>query len=91
MKVVDLEREVILKPVDNIPEESKIFGESHIRYVDALAGELLLNDLKGQLLNIVEGIGLPERQETAVKRMVTSALHETHREIGECLAIVKAE
>lgn len=75
--------------VDEIPPEYKIFKEEHVCYVAALAGNILLNDLKGQLLNIVEGIGLPEKQETAIKRMVTNSLHEAHNHIGECLELVR--
>lgn len=91
MKLVDLENEEIIEAVDEVPEEFKIFGENQISYVEALAGQILLNDLKGELLNIVEGIGLPEKQETAVKRMVTNALHNAHHGISESLNLVKVE
>lgn len=88
-KLVDLENEIIVEAVDEIPEGSKIFTQDHINYIDALTGQMLLNDLKGQLLNIVEGIGLPDKQEKAIKRMVTNCLHEIHHDIGESLELVK--
>lgn len=87
-KVVDLENEVIFEGVDEVPVESKIFDHKQVDYVDALTGQILLNDLKGQLLNIVEGIGLPEKQETAIKRMVNNMLHETHHHITESLELL---
>lgn len=37
-------------------------------------GQLMLGDMKRELMNIIEGCGMPERQETAVKRIVTDAL-----------------
>lgn len=89
--VVDLENEVFLNAVNEIPEKSKIFTGDHIIYADALTGQLLLNDLKSQLLNVIEGIGLPTKQETAIKRLITNALHETHHEISECLELVRAD
>jgi|CZCB01.1.fsa_nt_gi hypothetical protein len=91
MKIVDLEQEVVIQAVGEIPKESKIFRNDHARYVDALTGQILLNDLKGRLLNIAEGIGLPERQEIAIKRMITNALHDAHKEINKSLAIVVEE
>lgn len=89
--VVDLENEVFLNAVDEIPIESKIFTGEQIVYTDALTGQILLNDLKGLLLNVIEGIGLPDKQETAIKRLITNALHETHHEISECLELVKVD
>ena len=86
-----LENGTIVEAVDEIPEACKIFGEDHIEYVAVLAGQILLQDMKGQLLNVVEGIGLPDRQETAIKRMVTNILHESHHEIRECLELVKRD
>ncbi|HBG01801.1 MAG TPA: hypothetical protein DDW87_09545 [Firmicutes bacterium] len=90
MKMVNLEEEIVVEGVDKIPEHCKIFDQDHIDYVDALTGQILLNDLKGQLLNIVEGAGLQDRQETAIKRMITNTLHEAHHEIAESLELVKA-
>lgn len=78
-----------IEGVDEIPETAKIFAQEHIDYIDALTGQLLLNGLKGQLLNIIEGIGLPVKQETAVKRMVTNCLHDIHHDISEDLELVR--
>ena len=90
MKIVDLNKQVVVEAVEIIPEEYKIFGKEQITYVDALTGQILLNDTKGQLLNVIEGIGLPERQEAAIKRMITNALHDAHNEISHSLELVKA-
>lgn len=84
-------KEIIIEGVREIMPEDKIFGQHHIEYVVALAANILLNEVKGQLLNIVEGIGLPDKQETAVKRMVTNVLHETVNDFGECLELVKID
>lgn len=89
MKIVDLEKEVVIEAIDIIPENYKIFEDKQIIYMDALIGQILLNDLKGQLLNIVEGAGLPVKQETAMRRMITNALHETHHDISKSLELVK--
>lgn len=75
--------------VDDIPKEMIIFDKMQTGYVCALAANLLLNDTKGQLLNIIEGIGLPEKQEKAIKRSVTNVLHETVHHIGECMELVE--
>ena len=91
MKIVDLKKETIIEAVDIIPGEYKTFNDEQIKYIDALTGQILLNDAKGQLLNIVEGIGLPDKQESAVKRMVTNVLHEMHHEISSSLELVKIE
>jgi len=77
--------------VDEIPEEYGIFGKQHIEYLMALTGDMVLRELKGQLLNIVEGCGMPDKQEVAVKRMVTNALHEWHRDFGENLELVRVK
>lgn len=78
--------------VEEIPEEFKIFTQKHIEYTDALVGNILLNDVKGQILNIIEGIGLSNsKQEIAVKRMITNVLHEGKHHIRECLDLVEAE
>lgn len=90
-KFVDLVDGYIVEGVGEIPGEIKIFKNDHVDYVDMLMGEILLNDLKGQLLNILEGIGLPERQEKALKRQMVNVLHETRRQIKEDLELVKAE
>jgi len=89
MKIVDLDKELVIEAVDIIPEEYKIFRKEQIAYVDALTGQILLNDAKGQLLNVIEGIGLPERQEVAVKRMVTNVLHEAHHDVSKSLELVE--
>lgn len=75
--------------ITEFPEESKIFTQDHIDHVFALTGQILLNDLKGQLLNIVEGAGMPERQETAIKRQITNALHEAQRETEKSLEFAR--
>jgi hypothetical protein len=74
--------------VNEIPKEAIIFDKTQVGYVDALMANILLNDVKGQLLNIIEGIGLLDRQETAIKRMVTNCLHETVHHVQECMALV---
>lgn len=89
MKLVNLKEQKVIEAADIIPEEYKIFGEGQITYVDALTGQVLLNDTKGQILNVIEGAGLPERQETAIKRMITNALHDAHNEITHSLELVK--
>jgi hypothetical protein len=91
MKIVDLKREAVIEAVEIVPKEYKIFKKEQIAYVDALTGQILLNDTKGQILNVIEGIGLPERQETAVKRMITNILHDVHNEISNSLELVKAQ
>lgn len=77
--------------VDEIPKEAIIFDKLQTGYVCALMANVLLNDVKGQLLNIVEGIGLPDKQETAIKRMVTNVLHETVNHVDECMTLVQKE
>lgn len=89
MKIVDLENEKVIEAVDVIPEKFKIFSSEQVEYVDALTGQILLNDFKGQLLNIIEGIGLHDKQETAIKRMITKSLHETHHGISKSLELVE--
>jgi hypothetical protein len=75
--------------VGDIPAEAKIFDGEHIEYVDGLLGHILLNGVKGELLNIVESIGLPDKQETAIKRMVINILHETRHHAVEELRLLK--
>lgn len=87
---IDLENEVVLEGVDEIPQSVLIFTGDHIDYVDALTGNILFKDFKGCLLNIIEGAGMPERQEVAIKRQITNALHDVHRDINECLEVVRA-
>ena len=93
MQIVDLEQEKVIavNAVAEVPRENKIFNPRQVRYMDLLAGQVLLNSLKGQLLNIAESIGLPERREVAIKRMITNALHDAHKEINKSLAIVVEE
>ena len=74
--------------VDEVPEGMIIFDKMQSGYVCALAANILLNDVKGQLLNIIEGIGMPDRQEKAIKRSVTNVLHETHRHISDSMDLV---
>lgn len=87
---IDLENEVVLEGADEIPQSVLIFTGEHIDYVDALTGNILFNDFKGRLLNIIEGAGMPERQEVAIKRQIINALHDVHRDINECLEVVRA-
>lgn len=89
VKQVELEDGTFIEGVDEIPAESKIFDNEQVEYVCALSANILLNDVKGQLLNIVEGIGMPERQERAIKRSVTNVLHETVHHISECMELVE--
>ncbi len=77
--------------VGDIPAEAKIFDGEHIEYVDGLLGHILLNGVKGELLNIVESIGLPDKQETAIKRMVINILHETRHHAVEELRLLTNE
>jgi len=77
--------------VDEIPKEMLIFDKSQTGYVSALMANILLNYVKGQLLNIVEGCGIRESQEVAVKRMVTNVLHETVHHVQECMELVQKE
>jgi len=77
--------------VDEIPKGMIIFDKMQTGYVCALSANILLNDVKGQLLNVVEGIGLPEKQEVAIKRMVTNVLHETVDHVRDCMALVEKE
>lgn len=64
------------------------FNDEQVEYLFAITGRSILRDLKGELLNIIEGIGLSERQETAVKRLITNALHGWHRNFKEDINIV---
>ena len=89
-RMVDLENEIIMEAVSEIPEGSRIFTGDHINYVDTLTGQIMLNDLKGELLNAVECLNLPEKVERAVKRIITNSLHDTHNHITECLEFVRA-
>ena len=84
-------REEFYVGVTEINEGAKIFTPAHIEYVVALVGNVLLNDTKGKLLNIIEGIGLPDRQETAIKRLVINALYDTRHSIQESLELVETE
>ena len=73
---VELEEGSLLEfGTKNVPE---MFSRDQFEYLAAMTGHSVLRELKGELLNIVEGCGMLERQETAVKRMVTSALHDWH-------------
>jgi len=89
--VIDDTRYVTMEAVNEVPAEQKIFNQEQSNYVKALARQVLLNDMKGKLLNIIEGIGLPDRQETAIKRMVTNELHEMAHHLGECMDLVIAD
>ena len=83
--------EINYDAVDEIPNEYKTFTNDQIVYVNALVASVLLNDAKGQLLNIVEGIGLADKQEKAIRRLVTNVLHDTVRDIEECLELVEVD
>jgi hypothetical protein len=75
--------------VTEIPSKSRIFTQDHIDYAVGLASQILLNDLKGQWLNIVEGIGLPDKQEIAIKRLVTGVLYDTRQSYKDSLELVR--
>lgn len=48
-------------------------------YLCKIIGDSILQEGKGTLLNIVEGCGLPDKQEQAVKRLVVDWLHQHER------------
>lgn len=54
-----------------------ITGDLHWQLLN-FHGNLLFKVTKRKLLNLIEGIGLPDKQEVAVKRMVTDELHQFH-------------
>ena len=65
----------------NISKNGRLVPPENYRYIPKAIGgtrddNSVLTVLKRELLNIIEGIGLPEKQETAVKRMVTDTLHK---------------
>lgn len=74
--------------IEGTNEVPEIFTKDQFDYLAALTGHTILRDLKGELLNIIEGIGLPEKQERAIKRSVTNALHEWHHRFKEDIEIV---
>ena len=80
-----------IEGVDEVTEEYKIFTNEHILYVNSLIANILLNEGKGTFLNIIESIGLPERQEKAIKRLITNELHEIVNHVGECLELVECD
>jgi hypothetical protein len=86
---IEMEDGTIIKGINEITEGAKIFTPAHIVYVVSLVGQILLQDTKGQLLNIIEGIGLSEKQETAIKRMVTNVLHDARHDIMISLELVE--
>lgn len=45
-------------------------------------GNSVLRDLKRDLMNIAEGCGLEGRRETAVKRLITDALHRCYKALS---------
>ncbi len=53
-----------------------IFSTEQFLYATELANHIALNDLKGEILNVIEGIGLRESQERAIKRTITNMLHQ---------------
>ncbi len=74
--------------IEGTNEVPEIFTKDQFIYLVALTGHSLLRDLKGELLNIIEGVGLPERQEKAIKRQITNSLHEWHRRFKEDIELV---
>ena len=63
----------------NIYKNGNLVPPENYKYIPKAIGGTrndTLGALKRELLNIVEGIGLPEKQEVAVKRMVTDVLHK---------------
>jgi hypothetical protein len=90
-EIIRLKNGIEIVGVDEIPDEYKIFNQHHFNYVSVLVANILLNDVKGQLLNIIEGIGLPERQERAIKRSVTNVLHDTVHHFEESMELVRED
>lgn len=76
---------VDLNGTNEVPE---IFTHDQFCYLATLTGHMILRDLKGELMNIIEGCGISERQEAAVKRMVTNVLHAWHHDFKECIELV---
>lgn len=74
--------------IEGTNEVPEIFTQEQFDYLSTLTGHTILRDLKGELLNIIEGCGLPEKQERAIKRSVTSALHEWHHSFKEDIELV---
>ena len=65
-----------------------IFSTEQFLYATELANHIALNDLKGEILNVIEGIGLRESQERAIKRTITNMLHQFTDDYYESLRIV---
>jgi endogenous inhibitor of DNA gyrase (YacG/DUF329 family) len=76
--------------VEGVDEKDvpSIFNTEQFNYATELANHMVLNDLKGEILNVIEGIGLRESQERAIKRTVTNMLHQFTRDYKEFLEIV---
>lgn len=79
---------IVLDLTNDVP---KILNSKQAEYLNVLTGHLILRDLKGELLNIIEGIGLTDHQETAVKRMITNSLHGWHRRFKDDINLVTNE
>ena len=86
-KVIKLEDGTFID-LDGTNEVPEIFTAEQLKYLSALTRHQVLCDLKGELLNIIEGCGMPDRQETAVKRMVTGSLHDWHHRFKEDIELV---
>lgn len=81
---------IYVEDVDEVPEEHKIFNQIHVDYVSALTSHLL-DEYKERLFSIIEGTGLQEKQENAVKEMVIACLYDAQYEIIECLELVTTD
>ncbi len=76
--------------VEGVDEKDvpSIFNTEQFNYATELVNHMVLNDLKGEILNVTEGIGLRESQERAIKRTITNILHQFTRDYKESLEIV---
>jgi len=65
------------KLVYTCPSNPNLSNEETYQYIEWQLGEAFMSELKARLLTIVEGIGLPERQEKAVKTLVDTTLYRS--------------
>lgn len=52
-------------------------------------GVILLQMLKGRLLNTIESCGMPDKQEEAVKRTVTDQLYQSQNDFSSIIYELK--
>lgn len=69
-------------------EIPSIFNAEQYMYATALHEYMTLNGLKGEILNVLEGIGLSEKQERAIKRTITNILHQFAWDYRDSLDLV---